>query len=182
MSWSDVLSITPYPGLSLLLAFLSLSLVVYFSRSSLRAGLLHAGNTLYRTCRMGSVALKQSEQALQARNREVLLEQGRQAAERAVEREFERIDHTVRKELGDYPALHRQVSEAITAIEEDYQRSGRCRQRPTAGPMPLPPLPRFPRRKAWWLPCWRACTSPSRTWKSAPSTNTARIRANVTAC
>lgn len=123
MSWSDLLGITPYPGLSLLILFLLLSLVVYFSRSSLRAGLLHAGNTLYRACRMGSVALKHAEQALQARNREVLLEQGRQAAERAVEREFERIDHTVRKELGDYPALHRQVSEAITAIEDDYQRS-----------------------------------------------------------
>ncbi len=123
MSWSDFLSITPYPGLSLLLLFLALSLVVYFSRSSLRAGLLHAGNTLYRACRMGSVAFKHAEQSLQARNREVLLEQGRQAAERAVEREFERIDHTVRKELGDYPALHRQVSEAITAIEDDYQRS-----------------------------------------------------------
>jgi hypothetical protein len=123
MTWSDLLGITPYPGLSLLLLFLILSLVVYFSRTSLRAGLMHASLALYRACRIGSVSLKQAEQALQARNCEVLLEQGRQAAERAVEREFERIDHTVRKELGDYPALHRQVSEAITAIEEDYQRS-----------------------------------------------------------
>ena len=130
MSWSDLLGITPYPGLSLLLLFLSLSLIVYFSRTSLRAGLMKAGYTIYRGCRMGSAAFKQAEHSLQARNREVLLEQGRQAAERAVEREFERIDHTVRKELGDYPALHRQVSEAITAIEV------RCRRHPTPGPRP----------------------------------------------
>lgn len=123
MSWSELLGITPYPGLSLLLLFFILSLVVYFSRTSLRAGLKTASYTIYRGCRLGSAAFKQAERSLQSRNREVLLEQGRQAAERAVEREFERIDHTVRKELGDYPALHRQVSEAITAIEEDYQRS-----------------------------------------------------------
>ncbi len=123
MSWSDLLSITPYPGLSLLLLFLILSLFIYFSRPSIRAGLMHASRTLYRACRIGSTGLMQAEKSLQLRNREVLLEQGRQAAERAVEREFERIDHSVRKELGDYPALHRQVSEAITAIEEDYQRS-----------------------------------------------------------
>ncbi|MEP5764974.1 MAG: hypothetical protein ABJ308_10275 [Halieaceae bacterium] len=123
MSWSDLLKITPYPGLSLLLLFLILSLLFYFSRHSLRNGLLHASNTLYRACRMGSTALRQAERVLQLRNREVLLEQGRQATERSIEREFERIDHSVRKELGDYPALHRQVSEAITAIEEDYQRS-----------------------------------------------------------
>jgi hypothetical protein len=123
MSWSDLLGITPFPGLSLLILFLILSLVVYFSRMSLRAGVMHASITLYRACRMGSTAFQHAEKSLQARNREVLLEQGRQAAERAVQREFERIDHTVRKELGDYPALHRQVSEAITAIEDDYQRS-----------------------------------------------------------
>ena len=123
MSWSDLLKITPYPGLSLLILFLIVSLLLYFGRRSFRNGLLHASNTLYRACRIGSTALRQAERSLQLRNREVLLEQGRQAAERAVEREFERIDHSVRKELGDYPALHRQVSEAITAIEEDYQSS-----------------------------------------------------------
>jgi hypothetical protein len=84
---------------------------------------LHASNALYRACHLGSSALRQAATSLQLRNREVLLEQGRQAAEHAVEREFERIEYSVRKELGDYPALHRQVSEAITAIEEDYQAS-----------------------------------------------------------
>lgn len=123
MSWSDLLNITPYLGLSLLLLFLAVSLMVYFSRRSLRAGLINAGNALYRACRLASTSLRQAERTLRLRNREVLLEQGRQTAERAVEREFERIDYSVRKELGDYPALHRKVSEAITTIEEDYQRS-----------------------------------------------------------
>jgi hypothetical protein len=123
MSFSDLLKITPNPGLSLLLLFACASLIFYFSRRPLRAGLVNMSNVLYRACRLGSNSLRHAALTLQARNREVLLEEGRQAAEHAVEREFERIDDAVRKELGDYPALHRQVSESITAIEEDYQRS-----------------------------------------------------------
>ena len=123
MTWSELLKITPYPGLSLLLLFMSVSILMYFSRRPLRAGLMHASNSLYRACRLGSTGLRLGAISLSERNREVLLEQGRQAAGHAVEREFERIEESVRKELGDYPALHRQVSEAVTAIEEDYQKS-----------------------------------------------------------
>ncbi len=123
MSWSNLLAITPYPGMSLFVVLLVASLLLYFARQPARAGLLHAGYTLYQACRMASRSFHQAASRLRQRNREVLLEQGREAAGRAVEREFERIEHSVRKELGDYPALHRQVSEAITAIEEDYERS-----------------------------------------------------------
>lgn len=131
MSWSNLLAITPYPGLSLVLLLLIASVLLYFARPPARAGLLHLGDTLYRACRLGGLSFRQAERQLQQRNQAVLLEHGREAAERAVEREFERIEHSVRKELGDYPALHRQVSEAITAIEEDYQRS---REVPPAPP------------------------------------------------
>jgi hypothetical protein len=60
---------------------------------------------------------------LAARNREVLLAAGREAKERVVEREFERVGETVRKDLTNYPALHRALSEAITRIEEDHQKA-----------------------------------------------------------
>lgn len=123
MNWSTLLSITPDAGLSLLLLFSIASLVLYFARTPARQGLLHLGNTLYRACRIAASAFAQASQRMQLRNREVLLEHGREASERAVEREFERIEHSVRTELGDYPALHRQVSVAITAIEEDYHNS-----------------------------------------------------------
>ena len=42
MTWSELLKITPYPGLSLLLLFMSISVLLYFARRPLRAGLLHA--------------------------------------------------------------------------------------------------------------------------------------------
>ncbi len=123
MTWNDVLELTPHPGLSILAVFLTATMVLFITRGPLRACLLGFGNTLYRACRLASKGCQFGAQAIVERNKAVLLEQGMQEAERAVEREFERISNTVAKELGDYPALHRQVSEAITAIEEDYDRS-----------------------------------------------------------
>lgn len=131
MSWSDLLAITPVPVLSVLVWLLLAMAVLYFAREPARQGLVHLGNTLYRACRLAAWSLRQADRRLQERNREVLLQHGREAAERSVEREFERIEHSVRKELGDYPALHRQVSEAVTQIEEDYQKS---REVPPAPP------------------------------------------------
>ncbi|MDX1454790.1 MAG: hypothetical protein R3217_04965 [Gammaproteobacteria bacterium] len=131
MSANDFLTITPVPLLSIAIWLLLGMVFLYFAREPARAGLLQLGNSLYRACRLAAHGLASAESRMAARNREVLLSQGREAAERAIEREFERIEHSVRKELGDYPALHRQVSEAITAIEEDYQNS---REVPPAPP------------------------------------------------
>jgi hypothetical protein len=131
MTWSSLLSITPVPALSVVILLLLASILLYFAREPARQGIVHLGLTLYRACRLAACSLALAERRLQARNREVLLQHGREAAERAVEREFERIEHSVRKELGDYPALHRQVSEAVTQIEEDYEKS---REVPPAPP------------------------------------------------
>ena len=131
MNWSSLLALTPWPALSVLLLLLLATLLLYFARHPIQQGLYHLGHTLYQGCRLAALSLRLAEQRLQHRNQEVLLQQGREASERAVEREFTRIEQSVRKELGDYPALHRQVSEAITAIEEDYQRS---REVPPAAP------------------------------------------------
>jgi hypothetical protein len=53
----------------------------------------------------------------------VLLAAGREAKERVIEREFDRINDTVRKDLGNYSALHRSLDESIKRIEDDHQQS-----------------------------------------------------------
>ncbi len=55
------------------------------------------------------------------RNREVLLAAGREAKERIVEREFDRVNETVRKDLASFSTLHRALSESINHIESDHQ-------------------------------------------------------------
>jgi len=70
-----------------------------------------------------STAVSQAEVQLAKRNREVLLAAGREAKERAIEKEFERINDTVHKDLSNYPALNRGLNEVIRRIEEDHQES-----------------------------------------------------------
>jgi hypothetical protein len=53
----------------------------------------------------------------------VLLAAGREAKERIVEREFVRVGDTVRKDLANYPDMHRRLSEAIIRIEEDQEKA-----------------------------------------------------------
>jgi hypothetical protein len=48
---------------------------------------------------------------------------GRESKERIVEREFDRVNETVRKDLANYSALHRSLSESINRIEEDHQQA-----------------------------------------------------------
>ena len=64
-----------------------------------------------------------SRGAAQARNREVLLAAGREAKERIIEREFERIDTAVRRDLAECPTVHRRLTEQATALEEDHEQS-----------------------------------------------------------
>jgi hypothetical protein len=64
--------------------------------------------------RLSTSAVARSESWMLQRNKDVLLAQGREAAERMIEREFERIDATVRRDLAEYPALHRQLRIART--------------------------------------------------------------------
>jgi len=123
MSFNDVLMIVPNAGLSILIWLLILSTLLYFARLPAHRVFLSASRGLYRVLRLASHSVTQAEERLARRNREVLLAQGREDAERMVEREFDRVDATVHKELAEYPELHRRMSEEITAIEEDHKNS-----------------------------------------------------------
>ena len=72
---------------------------------------------------MWSFTLAKLEQKLSLRNREILLASGVKAAEKAIEREFTRINDIVQRDLSKYPGLHRQIAESIEKIEVDYQKS-----------------------------------------------------------
>jgi hypothetical protein len=76
-----------------------------------------------RGLRLASHSVANGEKRLAARNRDVLLSAGREAKERIVEREFDRISDSVRKDLTNYPTLHRALSESIKRIEENHQHA-----------------------------------------------------------
>jgi len=78
--------------------------------------------------RIGAIATRKSALQLQARNREVLLSLGREQVEKELEKEFFEINKFVRKDLGGYPQVQKQIQEEITQIQDDYAKSGEVPQ------------------------------------------------------
>jgi len=115
------LNITPWPVLSALLWIVLIVTALFFARPTAHALVLASGRSLYKIFRTASLAVASAQTSLAVRNREVLLAAGREAKERIVEREFHRINETVRKDLANYSALHRNLSESIKRIEDDHQ-------------------------------------------------------------
>ena len=118
---SFMLGITPWPVFSALLWIILIVAALYLIRTTAHNTIQAAARGLHRSFRVASKAVTRSEKNLATRNRDVLLAAGREAKERIIEREFDRINETVRKDLANYSSLHRSLSESIDAIEKDHQ-------------------------------------------------------------
>lgn len=97
--------------------------VLYGARTPFRLSIRTLARAMHQACRIAAFGLRQAEKMLVLRNHEVLLAAGRESSERLVEREFDRVNSAVRRELAEYPSLQRKLSESITRIEEDYTKS-----------------------------------------------------------
>ena len=118
---SFMLGITPWPVASALLWITLIVGALYLIRTTAHKTIEAATQGLHRSFRIASKAVSRSETKLAMRNRDVLLAAGQEAKERIIEREFDRINETVRKDLANYSALHRSLSESIGRIEKDHQ-------------------------------------------------------------
>jgi hypothetical protein len=101
----------------------ALAALLYLARQPAHRMILRLAHALHNGFRIAAKSLAMAHDRLAARNREVLLAAGREAAEQTIEREFERIDATVKRDLVHYPALHRGLSDCVAEIEEDYRKS-----------------------------------------------------------
>ena len=118
-----MLNITPWPVLSAILWIILITAALYLIRGTAHKTIQAAAGGLHRSFKVGSKAVSRSVTNLAARNRDVLLAAGREAKERIIEREFDRINETVRKDLANYSALHRSLNESIGRIEKDHQEA-----------------------------------------------------------
>jgi len=97
--------------------------LLYLARKQAHLAIKSFCRVFYNGLRMASRSLRIAETRLRERNREVLLAAGREQVEKELQREFLRIEATVRSDLQSYPALHRNMSDLITRIDEDYRQS-----------------------------------------------------------
>ncbi|SDJ91948.1 hypothetical protein [Microbulbifer yueqingensis] len=118
-------------SLPLWLWFTLALLVLFVARQPVHQAISTLGRIAQQSLRLAAKAVSGAERRLQARNREVMLASGLEAAERSVEREFERIEATMKRELAQYPTLHRRLCEQLTAIDEDYVRSAEVPPEPS---------------------------------------------------
>jgi hypothetical protein len=123
MSMTSLLAITPWPAVSAVILLVLLVAALYLARRTAHQAIHAVTDAFGRGLRLASHSVAHGEERMATRNREVLLSAGREAKERIVEREFVRVGDTVRKDLANYPTLHRALSEAIVRIEEDQEKA-----------------------------------------------------------
>lgn len=123
--WSD------QPGLSLAIWFAVLILIMYLGRASSHQLIRSTGRALSTSLRLASRSIAQLRAHLVQRNKEVVLNAGRETMEQTIEREFARVHAIVAKDLSAYPDLHRQISDTVDALQKEYRDS--------AYAAPLPP-------------------------------------------
>ena len=123
MTLDTLLAITPFPAISIVLWAVLAVAVLYLARPSAHKVIGTLCQALHDVTRLAAESCRSAEARLSARNREVLLAAGREAKERIIEREFERIADSVHRDLAGYPALQRTLAEAIGRIEQDHAQA-----------------------------------------------------------
>ncbi len=124
MSLTDLLNIVPgYPLLSILIWFVVAVAMLYFARYPAHRAIKSLSRVIHNGMRLASRSVLLAEERLVHRNKEVLLAAGRESLERVIEREFQRVDAVVKRDLSGYPALQHTLAEQITRIDEDYRES-----------------------------------------------------------
>lgn len=116
--------------LSLLIWFCVLVVVMYIARQPAHQIILLLMRSVRNALRLMARSVMLAERQLRSRNREVLLAQGQAHAERFIEREFQRVEILVNRDLSGYPSLQRDLKEQITRIDEDYVQSGEVPPKP----------------------------------------------------
>ncbi|MCW9013572.1 MAG: hypothetical protein OQL06_07290 [Gammaproteobacteria bacterium] len=118
------------PALSVLIWVLLLVAVLYVARTPAHQAILAVSKGLRNALRIMARSVMVAESRLKRRNSEVLLAHGREASERYIEREFQRVEALVSRDLSGYPSLQRDLKEQITRIDEDYVQSGEVPPQP----------------------------------------------------
>ncbi|MGK0445411.1 MAG: hypothetical protein ACJA1U_002355 [Bermanella sp.] len=119
------------PVLSWLLVIIAANLILYFIRHSAHQLLDSLTLLVVQNLKMLSHALVKTARQMSKRNREVLLEHGKQQAERELERQFIRLGNLVEKDLARYPTIQRNIEQNISHMEDKLSQTSEV-------PAPLP--------------------------------------------
>ena len=115
--WSD------HAGTSIAIWAVLLITTMYFGRTAAHNILRSTTRSFRNSFRLSARSIAVLEKRLDSRNRDVIVNMGKENVERQIEREFHRVNTLVARDLSGYPAVQRKISDAINHIEEDYRNS-----------------------------------------------------------
>jgi len=131
-------------GLSLMLWVIILIVLLYIARKPAHEAIISVSKILFQAFRLISSSILLAEAKLKERNKEVLLAAGKVETERIIEREFERIDDFVKKDLAYFPTLQREITDSVVRIDEDYQKSTEIPPAPPGWTKAIEPIAAIP--------------------------------------
>jgi hypothetical protein len=97
--------------------------VLYFGRPHAHQLFRSTGRAIAGSLRLAAGSIRQLEERVAERNRDVLLAQGREESEKTIEREFARVHAIVERDLSQYPSLHKKLAAVLQKVEADYRES-----------------------------------------------------------
>ncbi|MDH5424251.1 MAG: hypothetical protein OEY29_04545 [Gammaproteobacteria bacterium] len=125
MNFSEILAIwwPAQAGVSAAIWLLIVILTMWLARSPAHKAIRSFSFIIRNAMRMAAYSITSLEKHLAVRNREVLLSTGLEETERYIEREFQRVEDVVNRDLSGYPSLQRELKDQITKIDDDYRQS-----------------------------------------------------------
>jgi len=131
-------------GLSVVLWIVIIMMLLYMARKPAHEAIISASKVLFHAFHLIAASILLAEKKLKERNKEVLLAAGKEATERIIEREFERIDDYVKKDLAQFPTLQRDIRDNVVKIDEDYQQSTEIPPAPPGWTKAIEPIAAIP--------------------------------------
>lgn len=131
MSLAEILNMLPGPPvLSGAIGLVVAVVLLYLARGPAHKAIYSIFRVLHGGFRLAARSMVLAAEKVAKRNKEVLLTAGAESQERLIEREFQRVDAVVKRDLGGYPTLHRTLTDQLARIEDDYRETSE---------VPLPP-------------------------------------------
>ena len=145
MQVPDFLMIIPSSSaLSLVVVLVISVILLYMARRPAHEAILSVSKIFFHAFRLSSSSILIAEKKLKERNKEVLLASGKEATGRIIEREFERIDVFVKKDLAQFPSLQRDITHSVVRLDEDYQKSTEIPPAPPGWTKAIEPIASIP--------------------------------------
>lgn len=125
MTFTEIMGIwwPDHTGVSVAIWLFVMIIMMWLARTPAHKAIRSFSFIIRNAMRMTSHSITSVEKHLVERNREVLLAAGLEQTERYIEREFQRVEDVVTRDLSGYPSLQRELKDQITKIDNDYRES-----------------------------------------------------------